>query len=157
MGISDDDIVAYGSGDAPVGGWIRQADCCWGPTSFNGNLSFVVEVGLSESTRQLALAARAWLEPPSSVEVAVTIAIKTAEIIIRRWEIPPREGRVSIRSSYQASCIATFTLTRANNTTSVTGHSHMDGITNITDLNLPFERIVGRSPPTTPGERLCDI
>ncbi|KAL4913673.1 hypothetical protein BDW62DRAFT_214054 [Aspergillus aurantiobrunneus] len=152
------DMRPFGSTTVTVGNWKKEADCCWAPASTNTRLSFVVEVGLSESARQLALDARGWLETySSSVKLVVTISIKreTPEIILRRWELVSRGYGVLIRlsSPLSARCTASLKLFRTNNTTSVTGESYMNGITmTTTQLDLPFDSIVGR-PPHQPLER----
>ncbi|KAL4983783.1 hypothetical protein BDW68DRAFT_168186 [Aspergillus falconensis] len=151
------DMRPFGSRTVTVGNWTKEADCCWAPASTSTRLSFVVEIGLSESARQLALSARGWLETySSSVKLVVTISIKreNPEIILRRWEIVPRGYGVLTRSSPpSARCTAFLKLSRTNNTTSVTGESYMNGTTTTTtQLNLPFDKIVGR-PPHQPLER----
>jgi hypothetical protein len=151
------DVKPYGSTTVTVGNWKKEADCCWAPASTNGRLTFVVEIGLSESARQLALDARGWLETySSSVKLVVTISIKreNPEIILHRWELFPRGYSVLTRSSpLSARRTAFLKLSRMNNTTSVTGESYINGITTTTtQLDLPFDKIVGR-PPNQPLER----
>ncbi|KKK24299.1 hypothetical protein AOCH_007787 [Aspergillus ochraceoroseus] len=151
------DVWSLGSTTVTIGNWRKEADCCWGPVSTNTRLSFVVEVGLSESARNLALDARGWLETSSSsVKLVVTISIKQdgPEIILRRWELfPGRYGNVTRSSPPSARCTAFLKLSRINNTTSVTGESYMNGTTTTTtQLDLPFAKIVGR-PPHQPLER----
>ncbi|KAL4869476.1 hypothetical protein BDV12DRAFT_208562 [Aspergillus spectabilis] len=138
------DMRPFGSTTVTVGNWKKEADCCWAPASTNTRLSFVVE---SESARQLALDACGWLETySSSVKLVVTISIKreNPEIILRRWELvtPP-----------SARCTSFLKLSRTNNTTSVTGESYMNSTTTTTtQLDIPFDKIVGR-PPHQPLER----
>ncbi|KAE8363285.1 hypothetical protein BDV27DRAFT_8777 [Aspergillus caelatus] len=151
------DVRPFGSTTVTVGNWKKEADCCWAPASTNARLSFVVEVGLSESERQLALDARGWLEAySSSVELVVTISIKceNPEIMVHRWELAPRGYVVLTRSSpLSARRTAFLKLSRTNNTTSVTGESYMNGTTTTTaQLDLPFDKVVGR-PPHQPLER----
>jgi hypothetical protein len=151
------DVRPFGSTTVTVGNWKKEADCCWAPASTNARLSFVVEVGLSESTRQLALDARGWLETySSSVKLVVTISIKreNPEIIFHRWELVPRGYGVRTRSSpLSARRTAFLKLSRTNNTTSVTGESYMNGITTTTtQLDLPFDKVVNR-PSYQPLER----
>ncbi|KAL4939670.1 hypothetical protein BDV06DRAFT_198355 [Aspergillus oleicola] len=150
-------IKPVGSTTVMVGNWTKEADCCWAPASTLTRLSFVVEVGLSESARQLALGARGWLETySSSVKLVVIISIKreTPEIILRRWELVSRGYGILTRASPpSARCTASLKLVRTNNTTSVTGESYMNGTTTTTtQLDLPFDKIVGR-PPREPPER----
>lgn len=151
------DVRPFGSTTVMVGNWKKEADCCWAPASTNTRLSFVVEVGLSESARQLALDARGWLETySSSVKLVVTISIKrqNPEIILHRWELVPRGYGVLTRSSpLSARRTAFLKLSRMNNTTSVTGESYMNGTTTATtQLDLPFDKVVDR-PPHQPLER----
>ncbi|KAF7593227.1 hypothetical protein BBP40_011768 [Aspergillus hancockii] len=152
----DDDVWPYGSTTVTNGNWKREADCCWAPASTNARLSFVVEVGLSESAGRLALDAHGWLETySSSVKVVVTISIKceNPEIILHRWESFPRSDGVVTRSSPPlARRTAFLKLSRTNNTTSVTGESSMNGTTTTTtQLDLPFDKVVDR-PPRHPLE-----
>ncbi|KAJ5082333.1 hypothetical protein N7532_011376 [Penicillium argentinense] len=157
------DVRPFGSTTVTVGNWKKEADCCWAPASTNARLSFVVEVGLSESARQLALDARGWLETySSSVKLVVTISINSEhpEIILHRWELVPREYGVLTRLTRSSPPLARRTafinLSRMNNTTSVTGESCTMGTTSttttITQLDLPFGKVVGR-PPHQPLER----
>ncbi|KAJ5800200.1 uncharacterized protein N7518_002268 [Penicillium psychrosexuale] len=151
------DVRPFGSTTVAVGNWKKEADCCWAPASTNARLSFVVEVGLSESARQLALDARGWLETySSSVKVVVTISIqrKRPEIILHLRELVPRGYSVLTRSSpLSARCTAFLKLSRTNNTTSVTGESYINGTTmTTTQLDLPFDKVVGR-PPHQPLEK----
>ncbi|EPS30583.1 hypothetical protein PDE_05535 [Penicillium oxalicum 114-2] len=153
----DSDVMPFGSTTVTVGNWTKEADCCWAPASTNPRLSFVVEVGLSESARQIALDARGWLETDSSsVVLAVTISINRGnpEIILHRWELVPRGYGVLTRSSpLSARRTAFLKLSRTNNTTSVTGESYMNSTTTTTtQLDLPFDKVVGR-PPHKPLER----
>ncbi|CEJ59508.1 hypothetical protein PMG11_08132 [Penicillium brasilianum] len=144
-------IDPLGSTTIPVGNWKKEADCSWGPASVNTGPSFVVEVGLSESTRHLALDAHGWLETPSSsVQLAVTINITRTnpEIVLRRWELTPRRYSVRTRSSpSSAQCTALIKISRTNNATSVTGEFYVNGTATATrQLNLPFAKITGRNP-----------
>ncbi|CAG8214150.1 unnamed protein product [Penicillium salamii] len=150
-------IRPFRSTTVTIGNWTKEADCCWAPALTNARLSFVVEVGLSESTRQLALSARSWLETySSSVKLVVTISIQreNPEIILRRWELGSRQSSVVTRPSLpSAHCTSFLKLSRTNNTTSVTGESYINVITTTTtQLDLPFSKIVNR-PPQQPPER----
>ncbi|KAJ5605817.1 hypothetical protein N7510_008598 [Penicillium lagena] len=152
-----DEVWSLGSATVRIGNWTKQADCCWAPSPTLASLSFVVEVGLSESTRRLALDAHGWLETSSSpVKVVVTITIKheNPEVILRRWEPVPRSDGVRTRSyTPLAHNTATIKLSRSSNTASVTGESDINGTTTTTtQLDLPFDKIVGR-PPHHPLER----
>lgn len=145
------DVRPFGSTTVTVGNWKTEADCCWAPASTSARLSFVVEVGLSESERRLALDARGWLEAySSSVQLVVTISIEreNPEIMVHRWELAPRGYGVVTRSSPLSSSRTAFLkLSRTNNTTSVTGESYMNGTTTTTtQLDLPFDKVVGRPP-----------
>ncbi|KAL4812559.1 hypothetical protein BDW67DRAFT_169926 [Aspergillus spinulosporus] len=150
------DVKPLGSTTVTVGDWNKEADCCWAPASANTRLSFVVEVGLSESARQLALDARSWLETDSSsVKLVVTISIKREhpEIQLHRWELfPGRPGMPTRSSRALARRTAFVKLTRTNNMTSVTGESYTNSTTPITQLDLPFDKIVNR-PPHPPLEK----
>lgn len=152
-----DDMSPLGSSTVTIGDWKKEADCCWGPESQNGKLSFVVEVGLSQSSRQLALSARSWLETPlSSVNLVVTINVnqQSPEVILQRWELVRREYGIITRFNPLSARRTTYLrLSRINNTTSVAGEAYVNNTTiPITRLDLPFEKIVGR-PPRKSEER----
>ncbi|KAL2814946.1 hypothetical protein BJX63DRAFT_390884 [Aspergillus granulosus] len=155
----DEELDALGSMTVSIGNWMKEADCCWAPPppSKKPKISFVVEIGLSESMPHLALGAHGWLETPtSSVNLVVTIAIRSnhPEIILQQWELPTCRSNVVTRSSpILAHRTAFIKLSRINNTTSVTGESYMNGTTaNITQMDLPFNKILNR-PPNPPLER----
>ncbi|RDW69033.1 uncharacterized protein DSM5745_08793 [Aspergillus mulundensis] len=144
-----DDMRPFGSTTVTVGNWTKEADSCWAPASTDTKLSFVVEVGLSESSRRLALDACGWLERHTSVKLVATISLngETSEITLRQWE------RVSRSSSPSASCTTSLKIFRTSNTTVITGESSYNGVTTTTNqLQLPFEKIVGH-PSRQPLER----
>ncbi|CAG8427207.1 unnamed protein product [Penicillium salamii] len=150
-----DDVCSFGSATVTIGDWKKEADRCWAPDFRNFRLSFVLEVGFSESARRLALDAHDWLEAhDSSVRLVVTISIRRQipEIVLQRWEVVT-QGRVLARSSpCSARCTAFFNLSRQNDVTIVTGKSCTDDtITAISQLGLSFEKIIGR-PPHQPLE-----
>ncbi|KAJ5226216.1 hypothetical protein N7468_007441 [Penicillium chermesinum] len=153
-----DDVVASGSVTVDVGNWTMEADSCFAPASGNLDLSFCMVIGLSESERKLALHARGWLETySSSVKVVVTISLKREypDIILYRWElVAPRGYGVLPRSSRLLARPTAFVqISRTDDTTSVTGASYTNGrTTTTTQLDLPFEKVVGR-PPHGPLER----
>ncbi|RHZ59722.1 uncharacterized protein CDV56_105792 [Aspergillus thermomutatus] len=140
------DVDSLGSATVTIGTWKKEADCCWAPAQQDTELSFVVEVGLSESARHLALDARWWLEArSSSVKLVVTIGINrmNPEVIMQRWEILPGEYHPLAGSSPgSARPSATITIYRTNNTTFISGGQ----------LELPFEKVAGRQA-NRPTER----
>lgn len=153
----DDEVDTLNTMTVTIGSWKKQADCCWAPASQSTALSLVAEVGLSESSQKLAIDARGWLEISTlSVQLVITIEInrQTPEVIIHRWELRPRQYPLSTRSSpFSARRTATLKLSHTNNATSVTGESQTDNTTTtVTQLDLPFEKVVGR-PPNPPHER----
>ena len=139
-----------GSSTITVGAWKKEPDCSWAPASASTNPTFVVEIGLSETQRQLALDAHGWLETSSCVKLVVTISIKreTPEIILRRWELMPWTYGITTKSSSPAArCTEILSLSRTNNTTLVTGKSYMNNTTTTTtQLTLPFNKIINRAP-----------
>ncbi|KAL2813156.1 hypothetical protein BJX63DRAFT_395124 [Aspergillus granulosus] len=150
------EITACRSTIVTAGNWQKGADCSWAPAETHAGLSFVVEVGLSESAQRLVIDAHGWLENSSSVKLVVTMTIgcDNAEIILRRWELFPRRSGILTRASpHSAQCTAFVKISRTNNTTSVTGASTLDGITTMTkQLVLPFDKVMNR-PPNQPLER----
>jgi hypothetical protein len=147
----DEEVTPLGSTTVTVGDWTKEADCCWAPDSTPTRLTFVVEVGLFESEQQLAFDADSWLETlSSSVKLVVTISInrESPEIILNRWELIPRRSDAWMGSPPFSVCRTAFVkIIQKDDVTSVTGESCVDGTTTtITQLDLPFEKIVDRSP-----------
>lgn len=133
-----------------IGAWYRVADCCWSPVGQNPKL--VLEAGLSESYDKLASTAKCWLETlGTSVQMVVTININKdeAKILITLWEC-------GISASAQLPSTrrtAVIEISRLNDETVVFGERNPDICYNspdekesfpITDLVLPFEKVVGR-------------
>ncbi|PLB41855.1 uncharacterized protein BDW47DRAFT_42233 [Aspergillus candidus] len=152
----DDEVWPYGSTTVTGGGWKKQADCCWAPALTNASLSLVVEVGLSESARRLALDAHGWLELQASVKLVITISIKSKrpEIVFTRWELLPLpriDGAITRAPPASARQVVSLKVHRINNTTSVTGESTMNGISTTSQLVIPFDKLVNR-PPHHPTE-----
>ncbi|ODM16824.1 hypothetical protein SI65_07789 [Aspergillus cristatus] len=128
-----------------IGDWYRVADCCWSPAGQNPSL--FLEVGLLESSGRLASTAKGWLEiPGSTVQMVVTIDINKdeARVLITLWELgttfaqPPSTRRA-----------ATIEIFRLNDKTVVVGDDCYNSPDEeesipITDLVLPFEKVVGR-------------
>ncbi|KAL2797609.1 hypothetical protein BJX66DRAFT_323311 [Aspergillus keveii] len=102
-----------------------------------------------------------WLETlSSSVKLVVTISIncESPEIILNRWELIPRRTDPRMMSPPFSVCRTAFVnISGENNATSITGESHVNGTTTaVTQLDLPFEKIVDR-PPCQPAERCLSI
>ncbi|KAJ9227006.1 hypothetical protein DTO027B5_7472 [Paecilomyces variotii] len=118
----DSEVLSLGSTTVTLGNWVKEADCSWAPASPDGKPSFVVEVGLSESARHLALYAHGWLESSSSsVKVVVTISInrQSPDIVLHRWELIPRGHGYHTRSTTpEARRTAFLKLSRTDNSTS---------------------------------------
>lgn len=150
------DLLPLGSTTTTIGNWTKEADSSWTPSLTSLKLSFVVEIGLSESARHLALDTHGWLEAnSSSIKVVVTISIRHdhPEIIFNRWELTDREGPSTRSHSLSAHRTAVLKLSRQNNTTTITGEAHTVGTTTTTtQLTLPFDKIMGR-PPSQALER----
>ncbi|KAL2814945.1 hypothetical protein BJX63DRAFT_431049 [Aspergillus granulosus] len=155
----DRELADLGSLTASIGDWTKEANCSWGPRPCGErpSLSFVVEIGFSESMPHLALDARGWIETlSSSVNLVVTIAIHCdrPEIILQQWELAPRRSNVVTRSSSNlAHCTAFIKISRTKGTISITGEPDMNGnTTKITQMDLPFDKLLNR-PPRPPLER----
>ncbi|KAL2812059.1 hypothetical protein BJX63DRAFT_397359 [Aspergillus granulosus] len=158
MGL-EDELEGLGSTTVRFGDWTKEADCCFSPDIRvdNPNISFVVETGLSESMPRLALDAHGWLEALSStVNLVVTIAVHhdRPEIILQQWERAPCRSYIITRSTpNSAHCTAFIKIFRTNGTISITGEPDINGnTTNITQMDLPFDKILNR-PPRPPLER----
>ncbi|CAI7652285.1 unnamed protein product [Penicillium bialowiezense] len=152
-----DEVWATGSATEEIGNWRKEADCSWATSGKPITLRFVVDVGFPESANQLALDAHGWLETETSpVNLALTITIhrETPDICFNLWELVPREHSAQTGSPpLQARRTASLKLCRVNGLTTVTGESCRNSITTAsTHLELPFDKIVGRSP-NQPQER----
>lgn len=152
------EVRPFGSATFQIENWRKEANSSWAPFTPNTRPSFVMEVGLSESSRKLALDSKSWLETYSSpVKIVVTISIerKSPRIIVQQWELQPNYG-ITTRSSRLRTARRTtsITLYRENHTTIVTGETYLnDTVTaTTTQLELSFQKIVGR-PPSQPLER----
>lgn len=98
MGVSDEFMPLV----APLtvlGNWTKEPDACWVPESVN-DPTVVLEVGVSESSRRLAIDARGWLETPgTTVKACITIYLGRANnIIIDVWNLGRRTYTVSSRN-----------------------------------------------------------
>jgi hypothetical protein len=144
MGLYDE-LDAVGSTEIQFGNFTKQPDGCWAPISQSPNPTLVLEIGLSESSKRLAIDARGWLESPgSTVQLAVTADINRnrAEIIFRQWEVMPRRFHMPTRNSpISSSCVQKITTIYSNGSTTATG-----------SFILPFHKIVGR--PVNPNKPL---
>ncbi|KAK9319780.1 hypothetical protein V1517DRAFT_31319 [Lipomyces orientalis] len=56
------EVEPLGSTTVQIGNWKKEADECWALSTQNTQIKAVLEIGLSESSRRLALDARGWLE-----------------------------------------------------------------------------------------------
>lgn len=134
-----------------IGDWYRVAGCCWSPAG--NDTSLILEVGLSESSEELANIAKGWLETPgSTVQMVVTIDINRDEARVRitLWELG-----TTMAQSPSTRRAAAIEISRLNGETVVVGEQYPDSCHNrfdngesfpTTELVLPFEKIVGRSP-----------
>lgn len=152
-----DHLKPFGSTRFTIGNWSKEADCCWSPiSSTERQPSLVVEVGLSESTQQLALSARHWVESMPSVSIAIVIAIdrRRPQIALHRWEPGPRVPGVLTRSSrLQAYRTASIQLCRTDNETVIIGGAGVDvSTTTTTQLELPLDKLL-TWPPSQSIER----
>jgi hypothetical protein len=133
----DDELDALGSTTVRFGSFSKEADGCWGPALQSTKPTLVLEIGLSESSRQLAIDARGWLElRGSAAQLVVIIKINrdNPEIVAQCWELRPRQSSISTRaSSLSASYTQEVRMFRSNDTTMVTG-----------DMILSFSKVVGR-------------
>ncbi|PSS09275.1 hypothetical protein M430DRAFT_53800 [Amorphotheca resinae ATCC 22711] len=144
MGLGGE-LYPIGQTTIRFGDFTKEPDGGWARLSQNPNPSFVLEIGLSESSGRLVLDARGWLESTgSTVQIAVTIMVnrKKPEIVVQRWEIVPRVYSVRTRASHPpASCTQEVRSHYLNQTILVTG-----------GLVIPFNKVVGR-PANQPLEQ----
>ncbi|KAJ5388107.1 hypothetical protein N7509_010648 [Penicillium cosmopolitanum] len=138
----DDEVIPLGSATTTVGNWKKEADSNWVSITEHHNPKLVLEVGLSQSQRQLDLVSRGWLESSdSSVQIVISIAIyrDVPKIQINRWELVPNPNYS--RATHSLSLIYSRTATKqishaGNETVSTSGTS---------DLGLDFRKVTGRS------------
>ncbi|KAJ6186223.1 hypothetical protein N7519_007524 [Penicillium mononematosum] len=77
----DDECMTFDSPMNVLGDWVKEPDLCWSLMTSSGQLRCVVEVGISESARQLSIDARGWLEAPrSSVQAVTTVSFKYVDL-----------------------------------------------------------------------------
>ncbi|OQE80911.1 hypothetical protein PENNAL_c0043G05513 [Penicillium nalgiovense] len=74
----DDECMTFGSPMNVLGDWVKEPDLCWSPAISGCQLRCVVEVGTSQSARQLSIDAHGWLEAPrSSVQAIITVSFNS--------------------------------------------------------------------------------
>ncbi|CAG8281305.1 unnamed protein product [Penicillium salamii] len=150
MGIDYNVVVPTGTSTVRIGDWTKEPDSSWAPVAWNGQKSFVLEVGLSESDPHLFQMARGWLESPdTTVQLVVTLSIsrRSPTITFQTWIL--ESHRTMSTRGYSPSAIvrSQITLTRDGNVTTVDGNVYLgDTTAPMTQLELPFEKIVGRPP-----------
>ncbi|CAG7948037.1 unnamed protein product [Penicillium nalgiovense] len=77
----DDECMTFGSPMNVLGDWVKEPDLCWSPAISGCQLRCVVEVGTSQSARQLSIDAHGWLEAPrSSVQAIITVSFKYVDL-----------------------------------------------------------------------------
>lgn len=83
-----------------------------------------------------------------NVVVTIKIGRGNPEIVLGRWESIRQEYSVIIRPSpLPARRTAILKVSRTDNMTSVIREEHVNGTTTTTtQLNLPFDKVVGRLP-----------
>ena len=154
----DDEVDCLNSTMIGIGNWKKEVDCCWAPAAQNTKLSFVLEVGLWESSRRLTMDAQGWLETRgTSVNLVVTIEIDRVYPIvnIHQWELGKPICSASTRAAFnstrffpgrRARRTATIMLSLANGVISAAGESYPESepSSSITQLELPFEKVVAR-------------
>ncbi|KAK9241876.1 hypothetical protein V1506DRAFT_525062 [Lipomyces tetrasporus] len=61
------EVEPLGSTTVQIGDWKKEADECWAVSTQNTQITTILEIELSESSRRLALEARGWLETRGSL------------------------------------------------------------------------------------------
>ncbi|KAJ5555248.1 hypothetical protein N7461_003718 [Penicillium sp. DV-2018c] len=127
-----------------------EPDGCWGPASDN-NPTIIMEVGNSETSGQLLLDGRHWLENiHSSVQVSILVKLKKNPDVIQIsiWELDRSRFLRPLRSPLTNHRLATRTqfaeITRSDPIHRVTVSSTYS----LSDLRIPFAIFTGPSPPT---------
>ncbi|KAH8705065.1 hypothetical protein BGW36DRAFT_353490 [Talaromyces proteolyticus] len=133
------ELDSLGTSTVTIGNWTKQADECWAPKAQDTNLRVIFEIGLSESSRHLAMDARGWLETQgSTIELAITMIVDQSNpsITIQLWEKDVRQYNIRTRNRpEQAYCVQEMTIVHQNNGTIVSQN-----------LVLPFKAFLGRDP-----------
>lgn len=135
----------------PVGGftfrlnnWAKEADYCWAPSRQLPNPTLVIETGISESSTQLAIDARGWLETPGSpVRQVITIDINQDRPIItaKLWKLVNlnNDRRVTRGDIGRAREVHTIQISLDQTTPQPT-------IVVPSSLQVSFDLVVGRPP-----------
>lgn len=136
-------LHALGLSVLELQGWYKEADTSWGMRTISPELhrTLAFEIGVSESEHRMSLDARRWLEnPTSTMNIVITISINRVrpKMVIRRYEICPRETRHSPRMA----CIQTIELTGSHGRVHISAY----GSTSAPQLEIPFSKVFGRAP-----------
>ena len=137
----EDEVEPLGATTAMIGTWRKDTDESW--SLINGQITTVVEVGLSELGSMRSVDARGWVgREGSPVQTAISIDIKEDQpyIIFKRWERETASRRTS-----QPVCRQEIHVTREDS-----------AITASEGLVLPFEKVVGRPYGTRFLRRLAE-
>ncbi|KAL4908199.1 hypothetical protein BDW74DRAFT_147036 [Aspergillus multicolor] len=145
-----DEYVILGSPLTRIGNFAKEPDACWVTESL-GKITLVLDTGISETSRQLAVDAHGWLESSgSSVQSCLTMNLgPNSSVTIDVWARGAREYANSPRhQSPYAMIVQHIELTRSDNGADVRGWTlNPDSSTSFTDvLVLDFELFTGRSP-----------
>ncbi|KAL2829267.1 hypothetical protein BDW59DRAFT_142407 [Aspergillus cavernicola] len=151
MGVFDE-FIPLASPLTVLGNWAKEPDACWAPESTD-DLTVVLEVGTSESARQLAIDARGWLETPgTTVEACITINLSRANnLIITVWQLGKRVYAVSSRN-IPSSAVRVQQIEILNGDAGSEVHGwkiyHNSSSVSTDEIRLDFSMFVGRPAAT---------
>ncbi|CRL17846.1 unnamed protein product [Penicillium camemberti] len=160
------EVITLGSPKNVFGSWVKEPDLCWSLETSCSQPRCIVEIGTSETSRQLSVDAHGWLESPhSSAKAVITIAFKYIDaekapnpLTISLWEPVDRISNVDTRRSpLTTTRTAALDVWNVAGTLTVTGfrvvkdEEEEDIQMTTNELRLPFDLFIGR-PASNEGE-----
>ncbi|KAJ6008396.1 hypothetical protein N7540_012372 [Penicillium herquei] len=137
-------VTCYGSTTQRFRNWTKEPDASFASQRFPDRLSFVIEIGSSESAGHLQIDAQGWLQMPGSpVELVLTIDISQIgrSITFKQWTQSAVLGRTQ---SHKAPIEEVESVLVSEDPT---GQIYVSG-----PVCLSFARIVGRPPSQGEGD-----
>ncbi|KAJ5534756.1 hypothetical protein N7527_001010 [Penicillium freii] len=159
------EVMTLGSPKNVFGSWVKEPDLCWSLKTSCSQSRCIVEIGTSETARQLSVDAHGWLESPhSSAKAVITVAFKYIDaekalnpLTISVWEPVDRISSVDTRRSLLTTArTAALDVWNVAGTLAVTGFRVVKDEEDIqmttNEIRLPFDLFIGR-PASNEGER----
>ncbi|KAL2870695.1 uncharacterized protein BJX67DRAFT_344393 [Aspergillus lucknowensis] len=144
------EIIPCASPLTVIGQRAKEPDACW-LSKATGSLKVVVEVGASESARQLAIDARGWVETPSTtVERCITINLTNdSDLVLEVWKLGPRVYPLRSRNLLPSALVTQhIEITHQASGPQIRGWSLDDTLTSqfSDEIRIEFDTILGRPP-----------